>query len=95
VQHLHEVAYDYVSRGRVEVAANPAATKTQQPDQLSRIKTTQSVMPTERATFFNNIGHEPPRRSLAAVTGLHPILLQYFDGVRPGDFAVALFSFPR
>jgi hypothetical protein len=57
VQHLHEVAYDYVSRGRVEVAANPAATKTQQPDQLSRIKTTQSVMPTERATFFNNIGH--------------------------------------
>jgi hypothetical protein len=55
VQHLHEVAYDYVSRGRVEVAANPAATKTQQPDQLSRIKTTQSVMPTERATFFNNI----------------------------------------
>jgi hypothetical protein len=72
VQHLHEVAYDYVSRGRVEVAANPAATKTQQPDQLSRIKTTQSVMPTERATFFNNIGHEPPRqpKSLAAAIPL-------------------------
>jgi hypothetical protein len=30
-------------------------------------------MPTERATFFNNIGHEPPRRPFAAMTGLHPI----------------------
>jgi len=72
VQHLHEVAYDYVSRGRVEVAANPAATKTQQPDQLSRIKTTQSVMPTERATFFNNIGQKLPRDQATGAAALPP-----------------------
>ena len=45
-----------------------------------------------------DMGHEPPRRSVAAVTGLQPILLQnldvFADEARPGDFAVALFRFP-
>jgi hypothetical protein len=30
----------------------------------------------EPKAFFNAIGQKPPRRSLAAVTGLHPIVLQ-------------------
>ena len=55
---MPEVAYDYVSRVRVEVAANPAATKPQQPAQLSRIKTTQKHNASRTSYFFNNIGQE-------------------------------------
>jgi hypothetical protein len=62
---LPEVAYDYVSRVRVEVAANSAATKPN-----SRLP--QSTTPTERATFFNNIGHQLPRRLLVRAAAMTP-----------------------
>src|SRR5580704_9752829 len=44
------------------------------------------------------LGQQPPRRSLTGAAVRPPILLQYLDvfadGVRPGDFAVALFRSP-
>jgi hypothetical protein len=45
------------------------------------------------------MGQFLPHQLTGGAAALHQILLQnlnvFADGVRPGDFAVALFSFPR
>jgi len=78
---LPEVAYDYVSRVRVKVAANPAATKTQQPTQVGRIKTTQKHNANRTSYFINSIDQQPTfaiaQRKIAALQRIAT-----FDGER-------------
>jgi hypothetical protein len=92
---LPEVAHDYVSRVRVEVAANPAATKTQQPAQVGRIKTTQKHNANRTSYFINSIGHEPPRRFVAVVAAVplitdSPVIRRWGASPPDSDWIAAL-----
>jgi hypothetical protein len=60
---LPEVAYNYVSRSRVELAANPAATKPNSRLSSAGSKRLKSTRPNRTSYFFNSID---PKRHFAA-----------------------------
>jgi len=73
-QHLPEVAYDYASLVRVEVAANPAATKPNSRLSSAGSKRPKSTMPTEDQLFQQHRPFAPSHpRVRAAAIGARPV----------------------
>jgi hypothetical protein len=56
MHRLPEIAHQCASSVRVEVAANQAASKSNAPAHLSRIKTTQQHNANRKTYFLNSIG---------------------------------------
>jgi hypothetical protein len=77
---LPEVANDYVSRVRVEVAANPAATTPNSRLSSAGSIRPKSTMPTEYATFSTVSTHSVTSpSSIAALRKVHSITLSAME----------------